>query len=295
MPEATTETNAGGGNNGESGLGTTVVNEDLKSLFGDDGPATGAPVAKPSADVNADDNQPPAEELDENGAPKEPAPQAPAKVPTADEIADRMMARWAQQQPQAPAPPQKKEYTDDELDQMFSVFKPSPELLAELRSEDEQVAIGAVLKIRDGLMAQQMKVTEALIAQALEAQQQQIAPAVQLAKKAQSEAAEKAFYEPNKDLVPHKKIVNMVFSQFLLPVAQGGRRFASAAEATKAVADETRAILKELNVPIVPPTGTEPQQQNRQMQPLARGGAGGSSSGRSAAPSGISAQLRELA
>lgn len=284
MPEGTEQgPTPGADQNGESGLGSVEPNPSLQELYGDEGGQQQAP------EVNANDEHGQGGESGEGGQQQEP-PAAGALDP--DAIADRIAQRWASQQPQPPAQ-QAKTYTDEELDQMFSVFKPTPELLTKLRSDDEQVAISALLEMRDGQLQQTMKVVEAMVGQALAKQAQQFAPALSLAQKQQAEQAEKEFYSgPNADLTKHKKVVDLVFGKMLA----SGARFPNKAAATKAVADETRALLKEMGVSTVAPTGNgAPQQQSRQMQPLSRGGAGGSSSGRSSAPSGISQTLRELA
>src|SRR5258706_8492091 len=61
----------------------------------------------------------------------------------------------------------KKELPQDELEKLFNVWKPSAELLAQLRSEKPEDAMAALVAIRDGLLKQSMTMVEHRVQQLL--------------------------------------------------------------------------------------------------------------------------------
>src|SRR2546422_104519 len=58
------------------------------------------------------------------------------------------------QAPGAVQPHAAPQYTQEQLDEMFKVWKPSKDIWSALRGDDEGAAIQALTTLRDGLMAQ---------------------------------------------------------------------------------------------------------------------------------------------
>lgn len=207
-----------------------------------------------------------------------------------DVIADKIAERWAKAQPQPErrAEPEKT-YTPEELDQMFNVWKPTPALVTALREGDVEAAITEIIGMREGLQKQFATVMNMTLDARFKQMEAKYDGFAKETEAIQSQRAEREFYTEHKDLTKYAKSVKLVFGQMVA----SGRRFADAKAASKAVADETRAYLKELGVstPVQNNGGTV---NKTRMQPLARGGTGGGGS-RQSAPTGVSAALRELA
>lgn len=215
-------------------------------------------------------------------------PTPPALDP--DAIAEKVAKRWEAAQSQTRQAPVEKQYTPEELDTMFNVYKPTKELLTALRDGDEEAALAELSKMHAGQQKQFATLMNYTLEAKLAELRKEINPFVTSATAAQAERAEKEFYGANQDLTKYGKVVKMVFAQMV----QSGKRFPDAAAASKAVADEARAILKEMGVS-TGKTTLPGQQTTTKMNSLARGGNGGAGQGRQSAASGVAQALRELA
>jgi hypothetical protein len=196
-----------------------------------------------------------------------------------DAIVDKLTKRWNDEiVPQLRPKPEAKQYTQEELDTHFNVYKPDVDLIKALRGVDlDEAQTTAVMeqlvKMRDGLQKQFATVMEYTLAAKLAEIDGKYAPV----------AAASA-----------KQVVALVMNNIQAEIRNGARQgYRTPAEAAKAVAEETRSVLKEMGVS----TGGNPAgNPQRRMAPLMKGSAPGSSGTRgNSAPSAVSQQLRELA
>lgn len=211
---------------------------------------------------------------------------------TPDQIADKVAARWAatQQQHQQQQRQPEKQYTPEELDKLFNVWKPSPTLLKALREGDEEAALKEIIGMRDGITKQQVTMFNMVLDARLKELDTKYADYGREVDAIRGQREEKKFFTTHPDLSKYTKTVRMVFAQHLA----SGVRYSTPEQASKAVADEARALLKEMGVSTVAPNGNG-QPQRSKMQTLSRGGNGGSGRSGQSAPTGIAASLRELA
>jgi hypothetical protein len=164
----------------------------------------------------------------------------------------------AQQQP----PPQ---LTSEQFNQMFRVWQPSADHLAQLRSEDPQVAMKAYEMMRDGLVRQAMTMAEYRVQQLIENTTKefslQLEPITQYVTEAQATAFRDAFYEKYPDLVPYEKLADSVSAKLTAQGFHGKTRD----EVMEKFASETRAIVKDL----LANAGGNGANGNGQQQPTA--------------------------
>lgn len=209
-----------------------------------------------------------------------PPPSAPAAAPTAEQIAEQVASRLAPpQQGQQP-----KQYTREELDQMFNVYQPQADLITAIREGDEAGAIQAIATLRDGLIKQANTLAQYQMTILRDELLQQVAPALQSVAMQHARQQEEAFYTANPDLNQRRELVKTVYAA----MRNEGTRFSTPQEASKALADRVRALAG-LTTPTQPPGGSLPassQQQQPQGQGARPAALGGGGSGAAASPGG---------
>lgn len=227
------------------------------------------------------------------GAPAEPSPEPtitessepaaiPAKEPTfrKEDVAEILKGVLPQAQAQ-PTPAQEKQYTPEELNQMFNVFQPDEALLTEMGLMPE--AAPAVAKLRDALMKQANTYAEARLAMVEKQLEAKYGPLLQHIQQQEAAKREEAFYTENSDLADHKETVALVLAH----LRQQNIQPKSPEEGAKLLADTTRVYLKKLGV--VLPTGdggSLVQPKPIKMATLSGGGQGAAARGASSASSG---------
>jgi hypothetical protein len=219
----------GGGGAGEPAVGSPTAGPivgDLNDVFGGDEPAKG---------TGTGDNKPAAGDDKPAGGDK-PAgagTDAPPAAPTAEDIAKRVLDGMK------PAGEPTKQYTPEELDKMFNVYKPNVDLIKAIREGDETAAVAAVHNMIEGVVKQVYTMIEyqnKILTADLEGK---FTPALQSAQKLTAREAEEKFYNQHTDLKDYKEAVQTVFKA----MKTEGANFKDAAEASKAIADRTRKLL----------------------------------------------------
>ncbi len=165
--------------------------------------------------------------------PTEPVPTPPQ--PTARELAQEIVGALKPAAGAAPA----KTYTPEQLDQMFNVWKPSPDLLKAVREGDEAGALQALVGMRDGMLKQFHTLVDYQIKIALQDMESKFAPALGGFERMEAERQENSFFEANADLKDSRDLVRTVFQA----MRSSGETFKDATEASKAVADRARTLL----------------------------------------------------
>lgn len=135
-------------------------------------------------------------------------------------------------------PPPQREYTREELNQMFNVWQPTTELVQRINAGGED-AVKAMFELRDGLSKQfgtllkyQMDIIRSELSE-------RMSPALSLVAE-QTAAKDRAeFFSQHEDLQPHESLVQTVFNA----LKAEGYQAATKAEAYKTLADRTRALL----------------------------------------------------
>jgi hypothetical protein len=135
----------------------------------------------------------------------------------------------------APAP---KQWTPEELDKAFNVWKPTQELVDQIVGGGEG-ALKALAAMRDGLSNQFQTLLQYSLEVAKKEMLGQVAPAMTFAQEQAAAKDREAFFEEHEDLKPYEKLTQTVFNA----MKAEGTRFATTADAFKALADRTRALL----------------------------------------------------
>lgn len=205
-----------------------------------------APEPTPSApEPKATETVEPAAETAEPVVPAAPAP-VDAKA-VAREVLAEQQAAAAAAAPQAPA------YTQEQLDDYFQVYKPTPDTMQLLLNGGDD-AITAFTDIRNGLMKQSFTLAKALVAQEVAKMREEVtgqfSPMLTEHNKASSAKAQAEFYESNADLSGQDKTVELIYKV----MKAEGTTFADRASALKALADRTREHLGLAQAPT--PTGS---------------------------------------
>jgi hypothetical protein len=241
--------------------------------------------------MNAIEEQPTAEDLtattadvfgDEPETPPtpEPSPPPPPQGLTPEAIRESVRAGVADAQPQAPP----KQYTPQELNKLFNVWEPSPDLVERVRQGGED-GLRAMVEMRDG-MAKQFGTllqyqTEILKNELME----RMSPALSFAQEQAAAKDRDDFFSQNEDLREHEQLTQTVFDS----LKAQNYRAKDKAEAYKTLADRTRALLGgNRNGAAGAPTGTgqrtNPTQTKRPAQLSSGSQAGGGGPSAPAAP-----------
>lgn len=216
----------------------------------------------------------------QGGQPTEtPAAQAPAPSVTSEDIARILREGFEkvappQQQPQ----PQQRQYTQEEYDRHFNVYRPKGELIKAIREGDEAAALVAVNDMVNGIVKHAVTMAHYSNLAQREEIEQRLSPALQYIQRAQVEQWKKEFLDQNKDLVGYEPIMTQIADA----AKARGVKFKTKEEAFKFVADETKKVIA--TIPGLQKGGAAPaaaaqpgQQSQRQsrMPALSRGGQGG--------------------
>ncbi len=160
------------------------------------------------------------------------APVIEIKVPTKEEIVAEVKADLAKQVEE------KKEYTPEEIDKIFKIWKPSEEFATRLLAGGTD-AVGALVEMRDALQEQMRLITGAERNNHIAQLEEKFAPALTMAQEKVKEKEENIFYDSNKDLLDKKELVNVVW----VAMQSEGYEVKSVEQARKDLADRTRKLI----------------------------------------------------
>lgn len=189
-----------------------------------------------AADVFGDDLPP--DETQETRETTETTPKEPKTPPTltAEQIRDSVRdgVRSAQPQGQQPA----KVYTQEELDTLFKVWKPSDELVTQILAGGGE-ALKALLAMRDGMSQQFATLLEYQLEIAKQELTAKFEPALTYTQQRAVERDQEKFFAENEDLVDHRALVETVFNA----LRAEGFVAKDVPEAYRVLADRTRKLL----------------------------------------------------
>ena len=200
----------------------------VADVFGGE-PQGGEPSSEPTTQT------PPAGGEPKGGQP--PAGEPPkAGFPTPEQITQSVREGLRQSREEAPAAP--KQYSPEELDQLFNVYQPTPEVIQRLLSGGED-ALKAFVEIREGLAKQ----FGTLLQYQLELAKRELTGTMDPALKYVAEQTVKAdreeFFTQHEDLRDHELLTQTVFNA----LKAEGYQAPDKATAFKTLADRTRALL----------------------------------------------------
>jgi hypothetical protein len=183
----------------------------------------------------------------ETGAAAEVAGASAADVPTSltkDDIASILREAGIGTQPAAKAQPEAKTPpTQDELEKMFNVWKPSAELIAQLRAEKPEDAVAAIVAMRDGMLKQVMTMVEFRTKQIMDKlQADNIAPLQQYVSEAQATSFRNDFFVKYPDLNKYEALVDAVAAKLQQSGFHADNRDAVMAK----FAEETQKVVTQL-------------------------------------------------
>lgn len=168
--------------------------------------------------------------------------------------------------------------TDAELAQQLSIVTVTPELYKGVFGVDgtpEQVK--GLNDYGQAIAKQAVTIASVLFERQLKTLQDSLSPYTAVVRQQEASRIEKEFYTEHKDLTGYEEMVKQQYQLAL----QSGKTFASLAEASKFVADQTRSTLLSLGItPKTPiangaPVSGKSVPQTRPMTPTSMGGKGG--------------------
>jgi len=138
--------------------------------------------------------------------------QQPAAGLTADEIALAIKKAGLGGQSQQQQAPQK-QYTEQDFEKMFNVFRVSPDFVAKLRSDNPEEVVGVLQSISDGINKQAVTLASYMIKQVEDRLAGQVGPLAEYINQQKTQALTEEFYKANDDLRPYGSLVDAVVNQ----------------------------------------------------------------------------------
>lgn len=181
-------------------------------------------------------------------------------------------------QPQQQQPP--KQYTQEDFDKLFNVWKPTPDLIKAIREGDEQAALVALANMGSGVQKQAVTIASLLVQDVRDQLIEQFTPYMNYVKQDHETKLWTEFIsmEENKDLKGFEPLLKVVVAH-MKDEFKG--KTLSKEEGFKALADRARAMIKSLPGAQSQAQGaagqqTQTTQQGKKMPPLSSGGQAGS-------------------
>lgn len=162
-------------------------------------------------------------------------PQKPG-FPTPEQITASVREGLRQAQGETPAAP--RQYTQAELDQLFNVWNPTPELVQRILAGGED-GLRAFVELRDGLSKQFGTLLQYQLELARRELVSQMDPALKFVADQAAKADREEFFDQNEDLKDHELLTQTVFNA----LKAEGYQAPDKATAYKVLADRTRALL----------------------------------------------------
>ena len=180
----------------------------------------------------------------------------------------------------------------EELEKTFNVWKPSAELVAQLRSEKPEDALAALAQIRDGLLRQAMTMAEYRVQQLLKGMREnELSPIQTYVSEQQATSFRNDFFKTNPDLEQYETLIDGVAAKLQAANALQGL---SRKDIMKKFADDSNIIVKQLlakgGESSTPTNGkTTGSSPSRKMSTLTGGGqpTGGRAAAAPKGPSGM--------
>lgn len=180
--------------------------------------------------------------------------------------------------------------TPEELARKFNTWSPGEDFVQRLRSDDEGIAMAAVGELLNGVVRQAVTMSKFQQEAALQPVSKDLNRLQSYYAERREAEATAEFRKDYPDLEPWEPLVQAVREQFVREITAGTRpAFASTKDAFKALAEQTRTLVKKL------PggsggTNTQKTQSTRPSTVIA-GGQGGAGTGSSAPKAGKLEQL----
>lgn len=235
----------------------------LKEVFGEEGtqPTTETP---PSTGEPTVDRPPPT-----------PAQQ----FPTPEQITASV--REGLRQSAAAAPQAPREYSKEELDQLFNVWNPTPELVQRILAGGED-GLKAFVELRDGLSRQFGTLLQYQLELARRDLVTQMDPALKFVAEAAAQRDRDEFFNQNPDLKEFELLTQTVFNA----LKAEGYVAPDVATAYKTLADRTRALLPTggNGSGVAPSGGTRTTTRPAERRPASLSSGGQASGGGASAP-----------
>ncbi len=162
-----------------------------------------------------------------------------------DDVSEILKGAFAQmpQQTAAPSTTPEPQMSQEDFEKAFNVYKASPELLAQLRSEDPKIALQAVHALRDGIIRQAMTMAEYRVQQHLEKLLgEHVAPLQSYVTEQQATSFRNDFFKKNPELEKYESLVDAVS----VKLEKSGWKGKTRDEVFKKYAEETNTIVKQL-------------------------------------------------
>jgi len=138
-----------------------------------------------------------------------------------------------------------KEYTQDEIDQLLQVYKPSEKLITDLRAEDPKIAVGAIKELVAGVIKQANTMADLRIQQIVgDLREKELTPLQRYYQEAAAAREEQTFYSKNEDLKPYELIVNAVTEK----LERSGKTFDDKQKAFDEIARVSRDAIKSMGI-----------------------------------------------
>jgi hypothetical protein len=201
----------------------------VADVFGAEDEPTPEPTPTPVPDGGEPTGEP-------SGEPRTGEPTKPAAFPTPEQITASVREGLRQSHEAAPAAP--REYSQAELDQMFNIYQPTPEIIQRLLAGGED-ALKAFVEIRDGLGRQFGTLLQYQLELARRELVSHVDPALRFVAEAAAKADREDFFSQHEDLKDYELLTQTVFNA----LKAEGYQAPDKATAFKTLADRTRALL----------------------------------------------------
>src|SRR5215470_3541010 len=188
------------------------------------------PTREPTPQTPPEGGEPP------EGEPRTGEPTKPQTFPTPEQITASVREGLRQSQSETPAAP--KQYTPEELDSLFNVYKPTPEVIQRLVAGGED-ALKAFVEIREGLAKQFGTLLQYQLELAKRELVGQMDPALRFVADQSAKADRDQFFTEHPDLKEYELLTQTVFNA----LKAEGYQAPDKATAYKTLADRTRALL----------------------------------------------------
>ena len=152
---------------------------------------------------------------------------------------------------------QQKELSQEEIEQLLNVYKPTEKLVDDLAHEDKKVRLAAIKELVSGVVKQSNTMADARVQQLIgEMREKEIVPLQRYYEEVAARREEETFYAKNDDLKPYELIVNSVSAK----LEAAGKKFDSKDKLFDEIARVSREAIKSMGIT---PKGATGKQASR--------------------------------
>jgi hypothetical protein len=140
---------------------------------------------------------------------------------------------------------QTKELSQEEIETLLNVYKPTEKLVDDLAHEDKKIRLAAIKELVSGVVKQSNTMADARIQQLIgEMREKEITPLQKYYEEVAARREEETFYAKNDDLKPYELIVNAVSAK----LEAAGKKFDDKGKLFDEIARVSREAIKSMGI-----------------------------------------------